>query len=98
MGERNEVGERLIEFCDTNELRIRNTCFKKPKSTGIYFDLPRWEVQEPDVLVKRRWKSMVKDVQPRPRADCGLDHELLMATLKLKLKRTKKAERRQRFM
>ena len=30
------LGERFIEFCDTNELRIRNTCFKKPRNDYIY--------------------------------------------------------------
>src|ERR1700733_1041925 len=26
LGERNEAGERLVEFCGANELRIMNTC------------------------------------------------------------------------
>jgi hypothetical protein len=31
LGERNEAGERLIEFCESNELRITNTWFPQPK-------------------------------------------------------------------
>jgi len=41
---------------------------------------------------------MVQDVQTRPGADCESDHELLVATMKFKLKRTKRAERQQKFV
>lgn len=41
---------------------------------------------------------MVRDVKTRPGADCDTDHQLGMATLKLKLKRPKKKERVNRFL
>jgi len=82
LGERNEAGERLIEVCDTNELRIMNTCFKKPKRRYTWtFPDGKYKNQIDYVLVKRRWKSIVQDVQTRPGADCGWDHELLVVTL-----------------
>ena len=35
-------------------------------------------------------KSMIRDVRTKPGADCGTNHELLVATLKIKLKKLKK--------
>ena len=31
LGIRNDAGERLMEFCDENNLKIMNTCFNQPK-------------------------------------------------------------------
>ena len=31
LGERNEVGTRLVDFCSTNYMKIANTCFEQPK-------------------------------------------------------------------
>ena len=42
------------------------------------------------VLTPRRWFSSVTNVKTYPGADCGSDHELLLAKLKVKLKRLKK--------
>ena len=67
LGERNEAGERFIEFCDTNELRIMNTCFKKPKIRLYTWTSPdgKYKNQIDYVLLKRKWKSIVQDVRTR---------------------------------
>ena len=100
LGECNEAGRRLIDFCEENELRIMNTCFEKTKRRLYTWTSPdgKYRNQIDYVLIKQRWKSMVRDVQTRPGADCGTDHELLVATLKLKLKRLKRGERLTRYV
>ena len=45
------------------------------------------------ILINKRWKSTIRDVRTKPGADCGTDHELLVATMQTKLKRLKKGER-----
>ena len=40
------------------------------------------------ILCKSRWKSSIKRVTIIPEADCGTDHNLLIADIKVKLKRS----------
>ena len=39
---------------------------------------------------RRRWKSSIGSAKTRPGADCGSDHELLIAKFRLKLKKAGK--------
>ena len=41
-------------------------------------------------LCSQRWRSSVQSAKTRPGANCGLDHELLFAKLRLKLKNIEK--------
>ena len=45
------------------------------------------------VLCSQRWKSSIQSAKTRLGADCGLDHELLIAKFRLKLKKVKKITR-----
>ena len=88
LGTRNERGDKLEEFCMANGLVIGNTLFQHH---------PRrlWTWASPDgitrnqidyIMIKKRWRSSLQDVKTRPSADCGSDHQLLTARMKLKLK------------
>ena len=48
-------------------------------------------------LCSRRWRSSVQSAKTRPGADCGLDHELLIAEFRLKLKKVGKTTRPFRY-
>jgi len=94
-GERNDRGERLLEFASTNDLLITNTRFQQKDSR-------KWTWMAPDgkhtnmidlVLVDRRWKTAVKVCRTFQGADVSSDHSLVMCKLKLRLKRTKGQER-----
>ncbi|GFO40127.1 endonuclease-reverse transcriptase [Plakobranchus ocellatus] len=37
-------------------------------------------------MIGKRWASAIQDVTTKPKADCDTNHELLVATLKIKLK------------
>ena len=91
LGIQNEAGERLTEFCDGNNLGIMNTWFEQPKRRLYTWTSPdgKHRNQIDYILINKRWKSTIRDVRTKPGADCGTDHELLVATLKTKLKKLK---------
>ena len=45
------------------------------------------------MLCSQRWRSSIQSAKTRPGADCGSDHELLVAKFRLKLKKVKKTTR-----
>ena len=49
------------------------------------------------VLCSQRWRSSIQLAETRPRADCGSDHELLIAKFRLKLKKVGKTTRPFRY-
>ena len=42
------------------------------------------------ILCSQRWRSSIQSEKTRPGADCGSDHELLIAKFRLKLKKVGK--------
>jgi Endonuclease/Exonuclease/phosphatase family len=88
LGERNVAGDKLVEFCAENELMISNTWFQLPKRRLYTWTSPdgKHRNQIDYLLVKKRWQSSVCAVKTLPGADCGSDHELLTASVKVKLK------------
>ena len=42
------------------------------------------------ILCSQRWRSSIESAKTRLRANCGSDHELLIAKFKLKLKKVEK--------
>ena len=49
------------------------------------------------ILCSQRRKSSLQSAETRPVADCGLDHELLIAKFRLKLKKVGKTTRQFRY-
>ena len=45
------------------------------------------------ILCSKRWRSSIQSTKIRPGADCGSDHELLIAKFRLKLKKVGKTTR-----
>ena len=45
------------------------------------------------VLCSQRWRSSIQSAKTRPGADCGSDHEFLIAKLRLKLQKVGKTTR-----
>ena len=62
--------------------------FPKTQETILHIDITRWSIPKSDyVLFRQRWRSSIQSAKTRLRADCGSDHELLIAKFRLKLKR-----------
>ena len=72
-----------MEFCQENALIIANILFQQHKKKTLHMDISRWSIP------KSNW---LYSLQPKMeklsflRADCGSDHELLIAKFRLKLK------------
>ena len=62
-------------------------------------DITRWSIpnQIDYTLCSQRWKSSTQAAKTRPGADCGSDHELLIAKFRLKLKKVGKITRPFRY-
>ena len=88
LGIQNEAGQRLKVFCQENALAIPDTLFQQHKST-LYTWTPadgQYRNQIDYILCSQRWRSSIQSTKTRPGADCGSDHELLIAKFRLKLK------------
>ena len=96
---RNEAGQKLIEFCQENALVIANTLFQQHERrlyTGTSPD-GQHQNQIDYILCSQRWRSSIQSAKTRPAADCGSDHELLIAKFRLKLKKVWKTSRPFRY-
>ena len=99
LGVQNEAGQRLIEFYQENTLVIANTLFQEHKRKLYTGTLPDGQCrnQIDYILCRQRWRSSIQSAKTRPGADCGSDHELLIAKFKLKLKKVGKTTRPFRY-
>ena len=95
LGVQNEAGQRLIEFCQDNALVIANTLFQKHKRRLYTWTSPdgQHRNQIDCILCSQRWRSSIQSAKIRLGADCGSDHELLLAKFRLKLKKVGKTTR-----
>ena len=91
LGVQNEAGQRLTEFCKENALVIANTLFQKHNTRLYTWTSPNGQCwnQIDYILCSQRWRCSIQSAKTRPEADCGLDHELLIAKFRLKLKKVR---------
>ena len=94
----NEAGQRLTEFCQENTLVTANTLFQQHKRRLYTWTSPDGQHQNQiDYLCSQRWRSSIQSAKTRPGADCGTDHEFLIAKFRLKLKKVGKTTRPFRY-
>ena len=95
----NEAGQRLIEFCQENTLVIENTLFQKHKRRLYTWTSPdgQHRNQIDYILCSQIWRSSIQSEKTRPGADYDSDHELLIVTFRLKLKKVGKITRPFRY-
>ena len=91
----NKAGQKLIEFCQENTLVVANTFFQQHKRRLYTWTSPdgQHRNQIGYILYSQRWRSSVQSAKTRLGADCGSDHELLIAKFRLKLKKVGKTTR-----
>ena len=86
-------------FCQENALVIANTLFQQHKRKLYTWTLPDdqcWN-QIDYILCRQSWRNSIQSTKTRPGADCGSDHELLIAKYRLKLKKVWKTTRPFRY-
>ncbi|XP_055390541.1 craniofacial development protein 2-like [Condylostylus longicornis] len=99
LGLRNERGDRLIQFCQEQKLKITNTWFCLPYRRLYTWTSPQHSrgniirSQIDYILINKRFSSSVKSVCTYPGADVPSDHNLLVAKINIKLARTRREHR-----
>ena len=90
-----EAGQRLIEVCQENALVIANTLLQQYKGRLYTWTSPDGQhLNQIDyILCSQKWRSCIQSAKTRLGADCGSDHELLIAKFRLKLKKVEKSTR-----
>ena len=100
-GEMNDNGERLADICGLNDLVIGGTIFEHKEIHKLTLISPdgNFKNQIDHVFINGRWKHSLHNVTIKRGADVGSDHHLLLATVKLQLRRNpiKMAEKGQRY-
>ena len=108
VGSRNTCSNRQIWPWSTEWNRAKPNRVLPRESTGhskhplpttqentLHMDITRWSTVKPDwfYLCSQRWRSSIQSAKIRPGADCGSNHELLIAKFRLKLKKVGKTTR-----
>ncbi|VDP22427.1 unnamed protein product [Schistosoma margrebowiei] len=89
LGGRNENGERFANLCAFNKLVIGGTIFQHKrihKATWISPDHTT-ENQIDHICINKKFRRTMEDVRTRREANIASDHHLVVANLKLKLKK-----------
>ena len=91
--------QRLTEFCQENALVRASTLLQQHQRQLYTWISPEGQYQNQiDYIVcSQRWRSSIQSVKTRPGADCGSDHEFLIAKFRLKLKKVGKTTRPFRY-
>ena len=81
LGVQNEAGQRITEFCQENALVVANILFQKHKRWLYTWTSPDGQCQNQIdyILYSQRWRSSIESARATLRADCGSDHEILIA-------------------
>ena len=87
LGETNEAGAQLEDFRLENELALANTMFKQHPRRLYTWTSPGGNTrnQIDYISIAQRWKTSLMNCCTYPRADCDTGHQLLVATLKVRL-------------
>ncbi|CAF1081345.1 unnamed protein product [Adineta ricciae] len=90
-GDRNERGERLLEFATAHNLYVCNSRFQHKSDR-------KWTWASPDgvhknmidlILIQQRWKTSVINCRTFQSADISSDHSLVLCNVRLRLKKLK---------
>ncbi|RXN27752.1 endonuclease exonuclease phosphatase family [Labeo rohita] len=91
-GEINDSGLRLLSFAAANNMVNGNSIFQHPLKHRLTWRKPSGKDLAMDyVLINTRFRSSLQDVRAMRGPDCGSDHYLVCARLRLKLHRAKRA-------
>ena len=81
-----------------NTLIIANTLFQHKQQLCTWASSDgQYQKQINYILCSQRWRSSIQSAKTRLGADCGSDHELLIAKFRLKLKKVGKTARPFRY-
>ena len=96
---RMKQGKGKTEFGQDNALVIANALFQQHKRRLYTWTSPDGQHQNQIeyILCSQRWRSSIQPAKTTLGADCGSNHELLIAKFRLKLKKVGKTTRPFRY-
>ena len=86
-------------MCQENPLVIANTLFQQHERKFYTWRSPdgQYQNQIDYILCSQRWRGSIQSAKTTLEADCGSDHELLIAKFRLKLKKVGQTTRSLRY-
>ena len=92
LGTRNPRGQKLVNFAKRNNFIISNTLFNHHKRRRYTWKMPgdQARYQLDYVLVKQRYRNGVKNCRAYPGLDVYSDHNPVIMSMKIQLKKIKK--------
>jgi len=86
-GSINDNGERLVDFCSNNNCIIWGTIFPHKNIHKLTWKSPdgRTINQFDHIIINKKWRRSLLDVEVCRGADVSSDHYMLLAKLKLKV-------------
>ena len=99
LGRRNERGERLIQFCQENNLIIANTWSQQPVRKLYTWKSPGGTSrnQIDYIFFNDRFRNCIKQTKTYPGADMDSDHNPVVVEINMKLKRTNATKKREQL-
>ncbi|KAJ8391318.1 hypothetical protein AAFF_G00091050 [Aldrovandia affinis] len=93
-GVRNNNGQRLVDFCLKNNCVVGGTIFPHKTTHKLTWKSPDGLTtnQIDHILINRKWHRSLQDVRVCRGADVNSDHYLVMANIKLKLRKVRKVQ------
>ena len=86
IGQRNERGDRLIEFTESRNFKIMNTVFKKKPTRKWTRKGPNGETKNEIDFILANNQDIVKDDSVLFRFNTGSDHRLVRAKIKINMR------------
>ena len=92
LGEMNERGLELLQFCAINNVTITNTLFKHSEIRRITWVSPDMKTrnQIDYIIVQQKIKPFVKNSRSYNSADIGSDHSLVMVNIEINPKKIRR--------
>ena len=99
LGVQSEAGQRLTRVLPTECTGHSKHPLSITQEKTLHMDITRGSVLTSNwlTLCSQRWRSSIESANTRPGADCGSDHELLIAEFRLKLKKVGRTTRPFRY-
>uniref|UniRef100_A0A8D9FJ87 Craniofacial development protein 2 n=1 Tax=Cacopsylla melanoneura TaxID=428564 RepID=A0A8D9FJ87_9HEMI len=96
LGEMNDAGEDFVSFCSENSLTICNTWFEQKVSARHTWTSPGGNTknQIDYICINQRYRNAILNAKARPGADCSSDHNPVIITMRVKLKKLKQPKKK----
>ena len=98
LGKMNENGELFASSCAENNMVIGGSIFPHKETHKVTWRSPdnRTENQIDHICISKKFRSSLQDVRSKRGADAATDHHLVIAKLRLKLKKCKNSTQGQK--